>query len=106
YAEAAASPKDLVPTATALFIDVGRYNPLFMWPSNLEGKSGFTRRDFKFGPEEKVGKKNTRVLEYTLKDANGTMKCKIWLDPETKLPVKRRIVTDDGAGFFVEENYT
>jgi len=46
--------------------------------------------DFKDAGKEKVGERNTQVIEYTAteKDAKEGLSMKMWLDAETHLPVK------------------
>lgn len=59
--------------------------------------------DFKFAGEEKIGERNTQVIQYTAtakgKSAN-VLSMKVWLDAKTKMPVKR---TMTGGGSDVTE---
>ena len=52
--------------------------------------SQFTMSDFKLAGEEKIGQRNTRVIQYAVKakgDAH-VLSMKVWLDGKTNLPVK------------------
>jgi outer membrane lipoprotein-sorting protein len=50
-------------------------------------------KDFKLGAKEKVGKKDTQVVEYHLMVLGESLKASVWIDTATQLPVKREIVS-------------
>jgi hypothetical protein len=54
----------------------------------------FTLSDFKLAGKEKIGERNTQVIQYTVKwkgkSKNPTSR-KMWLDARTNLPVKLAI---------------
>jgi outer membrane lipoprotein-sorting protein len=74
------TPANLHQVATSLLNEVGPYNAMFSWPSDFKQGSAFARYDFKLAADETIGTKKARVIEYSLKDKNGTLKCKLWLD--------------------------
>ncbi len=51
----------------------------------------FVMSDFKLAGEEKIGERNTQVIQYTItaKGKNpNVLSMKVWLDAKTNLPVK------------------
>src|SRR5262245_48236567 len=65
---------------------------------------------FKMGPKENVGKRTAQLLTFavTLKNVPGdpSVKCTIWLDTETDLPLKRVMEMDGGKRGRVVETYS
>jgi outer membrane lipoprotein-sorting protein len=68
-------------------------------PFDLDKRTAI--KDFKLGAKEKIGKHNTQAVDYQVSLAGGrgaTAKATVWIDSETKLPVKREFVLQkDGA---------
>jgi outer membrane lipoprotein-sorting protein len=64
---------------------------------------------FKSAGKEKVGSRDANVIEYTLTppDGKGPASCKLWLDTQTNLPLKRTLEANrDGKLVFrVAETY-
>jgi outer membrane lipoprotein-sorting protein len=55
-------------------------------------------KDFKLGAKEKIGKHNTQAVDYQVTMPDGiTAKATVWIDTETKLPVKREIGVQKGG---------
>jgi len=49
-------------------------------------------KDFKLGAKEKIGTHNTQAVDYQVTlPGNTTAKATVWIDTETKLPVKREL---------------
>ncbi len=57
------------------------------------GPDLFKLADFKLAGKEKIGERNTQVIQYTVtvKGAKDPLSMKMWLDAETKLPVQLAI---------------
>jgi len=54
-------------------------------------------RDFKPGAKETIGKHNTQAVDYQVSLGRATAKATVWIDTETKLPVKREFVLQEGG---------
>ena len=56
-------------------------------------KEGFSVSDFKLGPKEQIGARETQRVDYTLsvKGNVGTFSASVWIDLKTGLPVKRQV---------------
>jgi hypothetical protein len=64
--------------------------------------------DFKMLAKEKVGDRQALVIEYRLSfpQTKDPATCKVWLDPDTRLPLKRTLeLPQDGAVFRAAETY-
>ena len=65
----------------------------------------FRVSDFVLGKEEKIGERNAQVIHYKLVMDNGrfshppsdTADTTVWLDTETKLPLKRVLTSKNGS---------
>jgi outer membrane lipoprotein-sorting protein len=56
-------------------------------------------KDFKLGAKEKVGKHDTQVVEFNVSvPGEPGAKVLVWIDTQTKLPVKRELVGMDKKG--------
>lgn len=67
----------------------------------------FKISDFKLAGEEKLGKRNTQVIQYTVKDKDANLgSMKVWLDAKTKLPVKLVMTADAPATIVITETYS
>jgi outer membrane lipoprotein-sorting protein len=56
-------------------------------------------KDFKLGAKVKVGKHDTQIVEYQVTPpGQPAAKVTLWIDTQTKLPVKREIVSQDKTG--------
>jgi hypothetical protein len=66
-------------------------------------KDMFPVSGFKLGKKEKVGKRETRRVDYVLgyKGKKDSYPVTMWIDLKTGLPVKR-LVSDGGLPFFTE----
>ena len=63
--------------------------------------------DFALGKMEMVGKREAQVVTYkfTLGDTDNKADAQVWLDKETKLPLKRVFTITEANGLRVEEVY-
>src|SRR5262249_5401325 len=63
--------------------------------------------DFKLAGQEKVGERNTQVLQYTVtvKDVKDPLSMKMWLDAETNLPVRLAITGGKSDWTDITETY-
>jgi hypothetical protein len=63
---------------------------------DFDFKEGFSVSNFKLGPKEKIGARDTQRLDYTLavKGNEGTFPVSVWIDLKTDLPVKRQVGTN------------
>jgi outer membrane lipoprotein-sorting protein len=99
----------------ALVARIGSMFAAFLFVSGSNSKQGFDvegvapAKDFKLGAKEKIGKKDTLVVEYRVKLPDGIdAKTSVWIDAATHLPVKRETVTKDTKGneFRISEAYS
>jgi len=67
-------------------------------------KDGFSVSDFKLGPKEQIGARETQRVDYTLtvKGSGGSFSASVWIDPKTDLPVKRQVGTGDEKIWYSE----
>jgi outer membrane lipoprotein-sorting protein len=64
-------------------------------------------KDFKLGAKEKIGKKDTQVVEYDLTLLGASLKASVWIDTATQLPVKREVVGQEkGKEVRLSESYS
>jgi hypothetical protein len=58
----------------------------------------FTASDFKLGAKERVGKVETQIIEYSVTEKSDDQprkgRVKVWLDMQTKLPLKLSLTTN------------
>lgn len=54
--------------------------------------------NFALGEKEKVGDRETQVVNYKLAFDKQTFTCRVWIDSETGLPLKRSIASDQKDG--------
>jgi outer membrane lipoprotein-sorting protein len=65
--------------------------------------------DFKLGTKEKVGGKETQIVQFTATIAKDAMKATVWIDPQTQLPVKFALEGTAKAGgrsILITETYS
>lgn len=60
-------------------------------PSSKSKVRLYEASDFKLGKAEKLGKRETKVLNYKLTRGTQQLQVKVWIDAKTNLPVKRVI---------------
>jgi hypothetical protein len=67
---------------------------------------------FRLGAKERIGKAEAQIVEHTVKfggSATGpseSVKVIIWIDPQTRLPLKRTVYVGEGEADFFTEVYT
>jgi outer membrane lipoprotein-sorting protein len=103
YTKAPGQPKQEKNATEKSPKDVGAYfrgalpgNGFFVCFLNMDQRSklaadNFVLSDFKLAGEEKIGERNTQVIQYTItaKGKNpNVLSMKVWLDAKTKLPVR------------------
>src|SRR5262249_5428799 len=94
---------------------LGRVGPtagLLLAHPNLQGKEEkdldklLRPSDFKVGANVKVEGRDARVIEYKVTPTGaGPMTLKLWLDAQTRLPLKREL-RDEKEGFRIVETYS
>jgi outer membrane lipoprotein-sorting protein len=108
--EPADAPKGAGEGMRLLFVRVGSITTMLMAEfrnkdDETELKDLFDVSDLKFGKEEKIKDRATKVLEYSLTFTgkqggnNNTAEAKLWIDAETLAPVKREITGPRGETF-------
>jgi outer membrane lipoprotein-sorting protein len=73
--------------------------------NNPKGSSILKLSEFKMAGKEKIGGCDANVIEYqlALADNTNTLTCRLWLDAQTGMPLKRVL---EGDGFRVIETYS
>jgi hypothetical protein len=68
----------------------------------------FQLSDFKLAGPEKIGERNTRVIQYTFKEkgAKDSLSVKMWLDAETNLPIKLAVTGGKSDWADITEAYS
>jgi outer membrane lipoprotein-sorting protein len=94
------------PTAWNLWLGPQSGNFLGVKPGSPDWPA-FTASKFRLGDKAKVGERDALVLEYTLDFDKKPYAVKLWLDAETKLPLKREIIiAKEGVQGRIVETYS
>lgn len=74
-------------------------------PNSQPKIEDLTLNNWKKGATEKVGRQTAQIIEYdcNIKNVPVPLKCKMWIDTETMLPLKRTLVVGGGG---MEFRYT
>lgn len=108
--ELAATPQQLTPYFSGHLLKGGvlvamQDMNLSRLAENSPDKIGLT--GFKIVGKEKIGDRETQVVEYTTQAKEGKLACRLWFDSKTNMPLKRTVARSEGRERFrIVEVYT